>query len=237
MRIPKINKNLHTTYNDDIITEKIDIELLERVNFQQNIDPEDTKKFPKIIKAIKNSCRSSFEYKSLVNFLKSHMDMNRSFIYKGIKKSQERKFSIEIHHSPFVLEDIVVTVIFKRITNGESLSFTDIADEIMYLHYSGLIGLVPLDKTTHALIHSEAAPEVFLPIQFIPFGDFHKFYSMYKSYMPENIKTAYNYLQDLSMKYDRLKDVIPQYMQIKKLYYEGFIKMDTFKEVLDKISA
>jgi len=236
MKIPKINKNLQSISDNEDIIEDIDIELLKRVEFETDIDPEDEKNFSKAVKKIKILVRDSFEYKSLVSFLKKHMSMDSSFLYKNIKNTQEKKFSIEIHHSPFPMEDIIVIVIYKRLSNNESLVYTDIADEIMYLHYTNMIGLVSLDKTLHALIHSNMCPEVFIPLQHITFGEPHDFFKAYKQYIPENIKVSYSYLQELSMKYENIKDIIPTYLKIKKLYYRGFIKIDEFEKLLDEMA-
>jgi hypothetical protein len=235
MRIPKLNAGSYKNTVSSSITEVIDIDLLERVKYDSDINPEDQKTFPKVVKTIKTLCRMSNEYKNLMSFLKEHYDFSTSFLYKGIKRTQEKKFSIEVHHSGMTIEDIVATVIHKRMANGESLTYLDICHEIMWLHYKGLVDLTPLDKTTHALIHSPDAPDVFLPLQFCPFGNSGLFYTEYKKYIPENVKVAYNYLQDLSMKYDKLSDALPKYLQVKKLYYEGFIKVKKFEEMLDEV--
>jgi len=235
MRIPKINASSYKSKDFESVTETIDVDLLERVIYDPDIDPEDTKEFPKIIRTIKTMIRSSYEYKNLMKFLKEHRDFYKTAIYRGIVRTPEKKFTVEVHHVPFVLEDIVVTVINKRMANGESLKFLDICDEIMRLHYEGLVGLVPLDKTTHALIHSENAPEVFYPLQFIDFGDYHEFYKMYKKYIPDNVKAAYSYHQDLSMRFEKLEDAIPDYMKPKQLYWRGFISIDKFEELLDNL--
>jgi hypothetical protein len=235
MRIPKINASSYKSKDFESVTETIDVDLLERVEFDPNIDPEDTKEFPKTIKAIKFMCRQVFEYKSLMQFLKEHRGFYTTAIYRGIVRTMDKKFSVEVHHVPFVMEDIVVTVIYKRMSNGESLQFLDICEEIMRLHYEGLVGLVPLDKTTHALIHSENAPEVFYPLQFIDFGDYHEFYRRYKKYIPDNVKAAYSYHQDLSMQFEKLEDAIPDYMKPKQLYWKGFVKIDEFEKILDDL--
>jgi len=235
MRIPKINASSYKSKNFESITETIDTDLLEPVTYDYEIDPEDTKEFPKIIRTIKTLCRISFEYKVMMKFLKEHRDFYKTAIYRGIVRTPEKKFSVEVHHIPFTLEDIVVTVIYKRIANGESLKILDICDEVMRIHYEGIVGLVPLDKTTHALIHSENAPEVFYPLQFIDFGDFHEFYRRYRKYIPDNIKSAYSYHQDLSMRFEKLEDAIPDYMRPKQLYWKGFVSIEKFEELLDTL--
>jgi hypothetical protein len=235
MRIPKINASSFKSKNFESVTETIDVESLERVHYNPNIDPEDTKEFPKVIKTIKTMCRMVFEYKHMMQFLKEHKGFYQTAVKRGIVRTPDKKFSVEVHHAPFVMEDIVVTVIIKRMANGESMQYLDIVNEILELHYRGLVGLVPLDKTTHALIHSENAPEVFYPLQFIDFGDYHQFYKEYKKYIPDNVKAAYSYLQDLSMNYERLEDALPDYMNAKQLYWKGFVRADEFESILDEL--
>ena len=239
MRIAKINQSIKTAVDESShITKYIDIDTLERVEYDAEIDIDNPKTFPKIVKAIKAMVRTSPEYKALVTFLKEHYDMNKSFFFKGIKNTKDRQgkdYSIELHHTPFVLEDIVVTVIKKRMANGESLKFLLIIEEIMYLHYVGLIGLAPLDKTMHALIHNEASPEVFIPLQYVPFGDFDEFFSQYRKFIPDNTKVSYLYLQDLSLKYEKISDTYPSYLKPKFLYYEGFMRIDALTKLLEDL--
>ena len=66
MRIPKINAYRDTSGYDSVV-ENIDIDLLEDVEYYQNIDPENTKEFPKVIRTYKMLTRASFEYKKWQN--------------------------------------------------------------------------------------------------------------------------------------------------------------------------
>lgn len=236
MRIPKISSSSFKTPDQSTTIEKFDVSSLERVKFEPDIDPENSKTFPKILKTIKAIARGSMEYKSLMAFLKQHKGFNQTVIFKGIKSTKEKNFSVEVHHSTFVMEDIVKIVLLKRMSKGESLMFGDIAEEIMRIHYEGKVDLVPLDRTSHALIHSENAPEFFFPIQFVPFGDSGEFYKEYKKFIPDNVKSAYHYLQDLSVKFEKFKDAIPNYMSPKKLLFEGFIRTEDFENLLDEIA-
>lgn len=238
MRIPKINNSILNQNNTDIYTTmEIDPDTLEQVELDLEIDPENPKTFPRFIKGVKSVIRTSPAYKNLVEFMKENYDMNKSFFFKGVKNSKEQKnvYSIELHHTPFVLEDIVVTVIRKRMTNGESLKVLDIAKEVMYLHYIGVIGLAPLDKTTHSLIHSENSPEVFIPLQYIPFGECHDFFNDYRDYIPDNVKVSYLYLQDLSLKYEKISDSYPSYLKPKYLYYKGFMDVSEFGKLVEDL--
>lgn len=240
MRIARIDQTkLVNLTTDNSTAIPIDVDLLDSVIYESEIDTDNPKSFPKVIKAIKSIVRASPEYKNMVTFIKENHDMNRSFFFKGIKNGKDwnkRDYTIEAHHTPFVMEDIVVSVITKRIANGESLKFLKIAEEILYLHYIGAVGLAPLSKTEHALIHNENTPEVFIPLQFVPFGDFNEFFEEYRKYIPDNVKIAYSYMQDLSLKYEKISDIFPNYLKPKCLYYEGFLQLHKFEDLVNELA-
>jgi hypothetical protein len=240
MRSPKIDLKAYAeTSHDEVVIKHIDEDSLEPIEFDPAFDFDNPKELRRAMNEYKKTVRGSFEYKTrLIPFLKVHRGMNKSMFFKGIEDVADKKFSIEIHHTPFTLEDIVYAVARKRQEMGESLDALEVAHEVMYLHFTGQVGLVPLDKTTHSLIHSENAPEVFVPLQFIddPW-DFHAFYKEYKKWIPDSTRENYEYLQDLSVRYEKFEDIIPNYMKPKMLYYEcpGFLKVDAFEKVLHDI--
>ena len=134
--------------------------------------PKDREKF---IKTCEIVIRKSNEYKEYIKFLKDNLNMNECTILSNIKSGNGKRYRIEIHHEPFTLFDIVETVINRRLENGESISALKVADEVMDLHYSGLVGLVPLTTTMHELVHNG---RIFIPLQFI----YHKYDDFFKEY-------------------------------------------------------
>lgn len=140
-------------------------------------DLEDTKDFNKYISTIEKEIRSSYEYKSMINYLRDNMGMDScSFIQVSNKDSYAIK--IEIHHYPFTLFDIVNIVYKKRCYYQEPLEVQMIAKEVTMLHYKLLIGLIPLSTTAHQLAH---AGKLFIPIQNV-LGRYNFFIDFYKDF-------------------------------------------------------
>lgn len=129
----------------------------------------------KFIKQIEKLIRSSDEYKSYIKFLKDKMHMNRCYVNPTIMSANGKKYSIEIHHEPFTLYDLVDIEIMRREKEGIALDKFSIAEAVMALHYDGLVGLIPLSKTQHQLVHSS---KVFIPLQHI-YQDFYKYYEIF----------------------------------------------------------
>ena len=129
----------------------------------------------KFIKQIEKLIRSSDEYKEYIKFLKTKMHMNRCYVNPTIVSANGKKYSIELHHEPFTLYDLVDIEIMRREKEEIPLDKFSIAEAVMTLHYDGLVGLIPLSKTQHQLVHSS---KVFIPLQHI-YQDFYKYYEVY----------------------------------------------------------
>lgn len=156
--------------------------------------------------------RRSDEYKGLMKFLKANLDMGRCTVLKNIKSENGKRYSIEIHHEPFTLKFLVDIVLTKFESEGEEINPFLIADEIMMLHYDQMVGLVPLSKTIHELVHSD---KIFIPLQLIYQG-YGKFYEEYESYISDKIKEVVELKVNLSMKCgDILSDVLdPEFVYV-----------------------
>ena len=176
MRLPKLDK-----YDDHIEKELVELPelILERKRY--NLD-NDKERF-KFISNIEKLCRQSLEYKTLIDYLKLNKGMDFcSFFHKISKKNfGKTRISVEIHHEPFTLYDIVAIVIAKRQAEDLSLDMHEIADEVMRLHYSGRVGLIPLSTTVHQLVHSG---KFFIPLQYLDDG-YNKFYQEYYKYIKQ----------------------------------------------------
>jgi hypothetical protein len=59
-----------------------------------------------------------------------------------------------------------------------------IADEVMNLHYQNMVGLVPLSKSLHQIIHN--SDEIIIPLNLV-FGDYTGFLREYSDYLDEHI--------------------------------------------------
>jgi hypothetical protein len=105
--------------------------------------------------------------------------MNKCSFLKGISNEESYDIKIEIHHYPFSLADIVNIVIKKRQYYNESLDVQMVAKEVMQRHYELLVGLIPLSKTVHKLVHSES---IFIPID-KALGNWQRFMDIYSNFM------------------------------------------------------
>lgn len=133
----------------------------------------------KFIKTVEQYCRKSPEYRELITALKKNMDYNRCTVIKHLKCGNGKKYTIEIHHMPFTLFDIVSIVLLKREELGEPININMICNEVMELHYDGKVGLIPLSKTMHELYHDG---QIFIPLQFV-YQKYDKFANEYEAWI------------------------------------------------------
>lgn len=165
---------------------------------KEDYDLFNPKEFRKYLGDVKKDVRNSLEYRRLVQYLKQNMDMNECSFFKNINATELSKIKIELHHSPFTLEDIVLTVYNKRSFYGESLDVEDVAEEVVYIHYFIMVGLIPLSTTVHELVHSQ---NIFIPCQDV-FGDYKEFMDIYKSWMDPELIEKIEAIEDKSKTFD-----------------------------------
>lgn len=151
---------------------------------QEDYDLSNPKDFSRYIKDIKAEVRGSFEYRAMVRYLKEYCGMDRSGLNPDITNNDSKHVKIEIHHTPFVLEDIVRIVYEKRLANHEDLSVEMVAKEVMACHYRCIIGLYPLSSTEHELVHNGY---LFIPPSKV-FGRYDLFIKEYGQYMDPSDK-------------------------------------------------
>ena len=152
----------------------------------------------KFIKMVESVCRKSMEYKEYMRFLKRNTDFRRCTILKGLNTNNGKRYSIELHHEPFTLFDIVETVLNKREMLGEKIEPLSIADEVMALHYDGKVGLIHLSTTMHQLVHDD---KIFIPLQYI-YQSYNEFYSEYKPYFNPLVIEKLEMKVEMSLKTD-----------------------------------
>ena len=112
---------------------------------------EDEKSKKNFIKNVERLIRSSQEYTKFIAYLRKDLSFNSCAI---LNELSTENVSIELHHFPFNLYEIVEAVINKRLEKDLPLSTFSISEEVMILHYTNCIGLIPLSKTMHELAHS-----------------------------------------------------------------------------------
>ena len=93
---------------------------------------------------------------------------------------------IEIHHAPFTLFSIVDIVMRKHEDLYREIDEFKVAEEVMRLHYNGLVGLVPLSITCHQLVHDD---QLIVPLWCV-YGRFVEFTKKYYEWIPDEILSA-----------------------------------------------
>lgn len=138
----------------------------------------------KFIKRCEKIVRSSIEYRDYINFLREHVNMSRCAFFNAIDGSDNRRIKIEIHHEPFTLYDITAVVVERWIDSGMELNAMLIADEVLELHYNNEVGLIPLSKTIHEVVHN--SNKIVIPLNMV-YGNYISFLKdpKYEPYVEE----------------------------------------------------
>lgn len=167
----------------------------------------------KFIKRVENIVRSSMEYKDYIAYLKDHMDMSRCAFFNNVENGNGSKVRIEIHHEPLTLFDIVKTVLNKYLDEAIPINDLYIADEAMELHYTNMVGLIPLSKSLHQIIHN--SNEILIPLYLI-YGNYQKFLESYQDYLDEAIlnKIEKKINETKAFKQEMVEKLTPSYVYI-----------------------
>ncbi len=230
MRMVKINKY----YKDPAKSEELTIEL-EPIEYRDDLDlfdPQNKKQLVAYIKETKYLMRKSYEYKRFIKFLKTDKNMGVCGVHINI--SYDDGFSIEIHHTPFVAEDIIYTVLNKRYRCGEELKMGMVVKEIMLLHWLGLIGLYPLCETCHSYAHSDDT-DLFIPLT-STYGDPVEFFDMYKQYMTDELRNKFETFQLMNKGYNIIEQNLPQALMKKYIYINSDHNMISAKKLASFIN-
>jgi len=158
--------------------------------FTQWSDAKETKAF---IKNVEKQIRMSKEYKMYIGHLNNNIGIHECSVFGNLSDEIDG-LTLEFHHYPFTLYDIVEICMNKHILNDEKFTSMDIVYEVLHLHELNQIGLVKLSKTAHELVH---AGKIFIKLESI-FGDVNKFLEKYKDYIPDETIMNYNNLIDMN---------------------------------------
>lgn len=164
--------------NDNI--EVVVIDEPEDMNYEYGYKNSREKK--RFISRCERYIRSSNEYKDYIAFLREHIGMDACAFFNNISKENGKKVRIEVHHEPLRLFDLVSIVIEKFDQEGYPLNDLMISEEVMKIHYQNMVGLIPLSKTLHEVVHN--SDKLVIPAYMI-FGDYNKFVELYGDYMDE----------------------------------------------------
>lgn len=197
----------------------------EFINRIKTVIPEDMEYSPiinnekdkvKFIKRTEKIIRSSQEYRDYILFLKEHVNMDRCAFFQNVSSEDAKRVKIEIHHEPFTLYDYVAVVVDKYQAEGLPLNDLSIADEVMELHYNNKVGLIPLSKTIHEVIHN--SNKIVIPLNMV-YGDYASFLSS-----PE----YESYVEDL---YDKLETKLEATKNLTKESFDALTRQFTYIEM------
>ena len=169
----------------------------------QDYDVFDEKDFKKYIADVKKTVRNSLEYRQYIQYLRNYMNMSEDSFFENVGNGENAKIKIEIHHTPYSLEDIVLTVFNKRVFYGEDLDVEETAKEVMYIHYFLMVGLLPLSSTVHELVHNNY---IFIPTTKV-MGNYKEFEETYKHWIPEEVKEKVKAREDRTLTYNEDVDL------------------------------
>ncbi len=145
----------------------------------------------KCIRRLERKCRNSMEYRDLIKYLRTNMDMERCLFLPKLGEGSKR-VKTEIHHEPYDLYTICGIVLKKHeMENDGNINEMMVAKEVMRLHYQGLIGLIPLSGIAHELVHDG---KLFVPLYCV-FGKFVEFTQKYYDAILEYDDTILDKLQ------------------------------------------
>ena len=111
-----------------------------------------------IISYITKRIRKTIEYQSFFYYMKRTLNVNGCAFYKDYNMT--KGFTIELHHAPLTMYDIVQTIankFYNESGKDEEAYFEPwlVEETVNKLHYRFLVGLVPLNPTAHHLVHSD----------------------------------------------------------------------------------
>lgn len=138
-----------------------------------------------LIKRIEKIVRSSGEYRDYTFFLRKNMDMDSCAFFHNISKATGSRVRVEIHHAPLTLFDIASIILERAIEEGEEIDDLLLAEEVTENHYNNLVGLIPLSKTLHELVHPKEGEPLVIPLYMI-YGNYFEFLKRYKPYWENN---------------------------------------------------
>lgn len=135
----------------------------------------------KLIMTIERLIRQNIDYKDIITFMRKNINMDQCEFFENFKAGKRRGM-IEIHHAPFDLFSIVEVVMTKMEKEIGYIDEYPVADEVLRMHYEGLIGLIPLSITCHQLVHEG---KLIVPLNCV-YGRFVEFTNRYYDELGED---------------------------------------------------
>lgn len=138
--------------------------------YQENYETDTEKEA--IVKQAEALCRASMEYSDYIAYLRSNVGMDACAFFNNISKANSKKIRIEVHHAPLTLFDIIKLVLDRAIRTGDEINPMLLAEEATRIHYMNQVGLIPLSKTLHEVVHK--SDKLVIPMYMV-YGDFRAF--------------------------------------------------------------
>jgi len=188
------------------------------------VDLDNIKARTKFISRVERIVRNSLEYRSYIQFLKTNIDLNSCIFFENMSQEnvgKRKKISIQLHHDPLTLYDIVDAVTRKFEEEGKPINAMLIADEVMECHYNNIVGLVPLSKTAHEMVHN--SEKLYIPLNCV-YGNYSEFIDKYYDYLDDSV------FEKLNRKVEKTKNMKPEdFDAIRKQF--TYLEEDGYDEV------
>ena len=139
---------------------------------------QDEKEYIKFIKNCEKSIRGSIEYKQWKNYLTDILSVNSCSFTNEIMSET----SLEIHHHVPSLFCLVKALINKNINEEKEFSTFDICISAIELHFSNLVGYIPLISSLHEKFHNG---NLLIPIEKVK-GNYRKFIQDYSQHLDDD---------------------------------------------------
>ena len=198
--------NITDTSTIDVNRKEIFDQDIPELEFDYFSDFENPKSLDKFVKKVEKVIRGSFEYRRFVEAYRTIFTVENCAFFNNIKVS-EKTARLELHHYPFSLYDLVSIEIKKQsaLYMNKVHPFL-IAEEVMRIHFTGIVGIVPLSKTVHELAH---AGEIFINLKLVK-TDYETYVKSNSNYIDEELLDKIKQLDSMSqgdiiVKQDSLK--------------------------------
>lgn len=147
----------------------------------------------KLTKQIESYIRQSMEYKDMIKYLRTYVDMNQCEFFPNID-GRKKNGLIQIHHEPFDLYSLTSIIMNKHEIEYDKIDELVVAEEVMRLHYAGMVGLIPLSVTAHELV---GEGKLIIPLNTV-YGRFVQFVNDYYDYIDPIYLTMLSEKMELS---------------------------------------
>ena len=156
------------------------------------------KEFEAFIKNVEKMVRFSLEYRLWTNYITEHLGNTHC----AITKESMNECSIQIHHHPITLYNVVKGVLNKFLSTEQEFSSFDVSTKVIELHFQNKVGWIPLVSSLHEKYH---AGFLNLPIELVG-GDYKyilQSYTIDESEYDEIMKLCNIHAEDLKQGWQR----------------------------------